>query len=500
MSSNKSALWERWRSLPDWAWLSLATLVALAGYLALSANRYGVGFPLDDAWIHQTYARNLALEGEWSFVPGRPSAGSTSPLWSLVLSAGYLIHLAPLTWSFLLGGVILVSLATYLVRQARASGELWHFPVVWIGLFVVFEYHLVWAAVSGMETLLSGLINTVVILSIAMRRTGFFKLGVLIGLGLWVRPDSLTLLGPAVVWLFWQGRERFWQNILRLIGGVALLLVPYLLFNLWLDGSWWPNTYYAKQTEYAALLTEPLLTRLARLYSLPLIGAGALLAPGFVLYGVKSFRERHIAALLGVIWWAGFFGLYAMRLPVIYQHGRYLMPAMPLFFYWGLLGTNILLSRIKDGRAGNLLRFGIRLSTGMLLAGFYLLGGQAYARDVGFVETQMVAAARWVAQNTSPDATLAAHDIGALGYFGGRELLDLAGLVSPEVIPILRDEAALSQYISAQRADYLLTLTHWYTRLHECGEIVYIGDASLAQELGGEQMAVYHWIPGCQIE
>jgi len=35
------------------------------------------GFPLDDAWIHQTYARNLGLSGMMAFTPGEPSAGST---------------------------------------------------------------------------------------------------------------------------------------------------------------------------------------------------------------------------------------------------------------------------------------------------------------------------------------------------------------------------------------------------------------------------------------
>ena len=40
----------------------------------------GGSFPLDDSWIHQTYGRNLALNGEWAFLPGKPSAASTSPL------------------------------------------------------------------------------------------------------------------------------------------------------------------------------------------------------------------------------------------------------------------------------------------------------------------------------------------------------------------------------------------------------------------------------------
>ena len=61
---------------------ALAAIVSVLGYLGVSARGGPLGFPLDDAWIHQTYARNLGLRAEFSFVPGQPSAGSTSPLWS----------------------------------------------------------------------------------------------------------------------------------------------------------------------------------------------------------------------------------------------------------------------------------------------------------------------------------------------------------------------------------------------------------------------------------
>src|SRR5436190_23425256 len=93
---------------------------------------------------------------------------------------------------------------------------------------------------------------------------------------------------------------------------------------------------------------------------------------------------------------------------------------------------------------------------------FWGQGAVAYEHDVQFIESEMVASARWVNTNTPAGALVAAHDIGALGYFGGRRLLDLAGLVSPEVIPFIRDEARLRQWLNVRQADYLVTFPGWY--------------------------------------
>ena len=56
--------------MKKWSTL-LALLIALAVVSAVlylvSADQFG--FPLDDAWIHQTYARNLGLHGMMAFSP-----------------------------------------------------------------------------------------------------------------------------------------------------------------------------------------------------------------------------------------------------------------------------------------------------------------------------------------------------------------------------------------------------------------------------------------------
>jgi hypothetical protein len=135
------------------------------------------------------------------------------------------------------------------------------------------------------------------------------------------------------------------------------------------------------------------------------------------------------------------------------------------------------------------------LSVGLVTVVFWVVGGKAYAQDVAIIESEMVSAARWVAHNTEPQALVAAHDIGALGYFGGRRVLDLAGLVFPEVIGILRDEDALADLLDRRQADYLVSFPGWYPQLTRDLVQVFNTKGSFSPSAGGDNMAVYSWPP-----
>lgn len=473
----------------------LGGMAALGGavYLLVSWYVFGIGFPLDDAWIHQTYARNLAQLGQWAFVPGKISAGSTAPLWSFLLAIG---HLIPgnffYVWTYGMGVLVLWGTAVLVELWARNLNERWQPRWPWIGLLVVGEWHLVWASVSGMETVLAALVVAAVFVAIQKRR--WWLAGGLAGIGVWVRPDMLTLLGPIALALWmsqvgWGGKRRgFFGGVL----GFGMFFVPYLAFNQWLAGEVWPNTFYAKQAEYAVLLQEPLLVRLGRLLTLPLVGTGALLLPGVVMFGWQAVRERCVDMMGALLWWGGYTVLYALRLPVVYQHGRYLMPAMPIFWVAGVLGTFALLRALplvqKWRRRATMF---VGLSIGLVNAAFWGLGAWTYGQDVAIIETEMVAAARWIHENTPSDSLIAAHDIGALGYFGGREIVDLAGLVSPEVIPFIRDEKELDLYLQQVGAEYLMTFPGWYPHLTMGRRAVFITGAMFAPRQGGENMAIY---------
>ena len=476
-----------------WRWSLLYVVLAfgLGGvYLAWPGAVAGPGFPLDDGWIHQTYARNLALTGGWAYVPGQVSAGSTSPLWTALLAVGYGIGFPFMAWTMGLGMVSLAWAAwgAHRLAERLTPGQRWIGPAV--GLLCVAEWHLVWAAVSGMETMLYVALAlaltdvTIGCVADGERAAGWRWAGVgaLAGLLVLTRPEGVILIGLLGLWGLGRiGRgELAWRTAVRgaatALAPFLLLLGPYLVFNWRLSGRAWPNTFYAKQAEYAVQLAWPIWTRLGRVLLPPLVGAQILLVPGLLVAaggGLRRWadgmrrRSAGVAATAARAGWlppayaAAHLCLYALRLPVTYQHGRYLMPAIPFVIIAGVAGL-LAVVRLHDPRAAKRIVSRAWVAALVVLtAAFVGVGAQAYQRDVEVIDSEMVAVARWLAENSEPDDLVAAHDIGAIGYYAERPILDLAGLISPEVIPLLGDWDAIAEYVLASEARYLVTAPGW---------------------------------------
>lgn len=472
--------------------LGVLAALSMAGYALYSNLQHGPGFPLDDAWIHATYARNLAQYGEWAFIPGQPSSAATSVVWVLLLAPGAWLGLAPTLWAWMLGwlalwltGVLGMAVFAQLApQQARWAP--------WVGALLMLEYHLVWAALSGMETVLFAAL-CLAALYLALRPTPHaMAAGLLAGLAMLVRPEGLTLLAPLTVAVLAMRRNQL-SSLMQLATGFLLFLIPYLFFNHNLSGTWWPSTLYAKQAEYAALLAQPVWLRWAAQAAAPLTGLGLVALPGFAFYTVEALRQRAWPRLAWVAWVLGFLLLFALRLPVVYQYGRYAMPVLPIYLVLAAVGAASALARLRNPDWRRRLAAAWLASAALVAVAFYALGARAFQRDVTFIETQMVAAARWVAANTATDARLAAHDIGALGYFAPRPLVDLAGLVTPELVPFMQDETQLAAYLDHAGVEYLVVFPHWYTLLPVGQELLYQAPA-YADEAGLGRLSVYRWV------
>ena len=92
----------------------------------------------------------------------------------------------------------------------------------------------------------------------------------------------------------------------------------------------------------------------------------------------------------------------------------------------------------------------------------------AYARNVEDTLKGEIAMAEWIASHTPEDSVIACHDVGALGYFGNRKLLDLAGIATPEVLfwKKRRPGGAPDRldYLRTKKPDYLCVMEGWFAR------------------------------------
>jgi hypothetical protein len=453
-------------------------LVLAALLVAIYVGTAGGGFPLDDSWIHQTYGRNLAEYGEWAFIPSIPSAASTSPLYTVILAAGYKLGVHYFFWAHLWGVIALTLAGIVGSRMAeRLLPKQKHIGLI-AGLVLVIAWHHVWAAASGMETMLFSTL-TLVLIGFSWReldeRSSHFQavilrggaFGILAALTTLARPEGVMLAGLIGLAML-IARPQGWRNLFIYGAGSAigfgLVISPYLLLNLQITGGLLPDTAAAKYADMLIVLTTLTYFQRFQLMITPLLAGGQLfLLPGMLYFiirlwhGTDSLREKVLFSL-PFAWGLALIGLYAARLPAPFQHGRYVIPALPALILTGVVGT----AQLLPVGGFSTLQMRVLKKSFLLASGIFFLvlalfnGPPIYRRDVRIIEEEMVASAHWVKENISEDEVFASHDIGALGYFVQRPVIDVAGLVTPEIVPILHDKEAVYAFLQERDARYLM--------------------------------------------
>jgi hypothetical protein len=489
------------------ALLALLTALVLSIYALVS---HAPGFPLDDAWIHQDFARTLAQRGRFAYAPDQSGAGSTSPLWVLLLAPVQFIPSAPLwlvvLWADALGALALFGLAW--ATGALVEGWLADMDVrlraaasLLAGCAVITEWHLTWAALSGMETLLFVLLSVLLLLGVG-RNWHPVRLGVIAAGLTSTRPEGavLALLVAAALTLKTspvpQAKRQRWKSLLLYLGLYVLWLIPLLVLNEMASGHLLPSTFYAKGAYYALGTTE--LERLAGyalgvlqfLWSSPPVVLG--LSGAVYLLWQKRREWRDSTIWLALIWCLALIGVYAVHLPVVYQNGRYLMSVLPAFLALGIVGWLRLL-RARRYTLLPIALLALALALGLLSIG---RGAGIYAANVRYINEYQVATALWLREHTPAGAIVATHDIGAIGYFSDRQVVDLGGLTQPEIVPLLGDQPALVAYLQQHGVGYVVMFPDWFPppRLLllavQKGEVYRAHDPAIAA-IGGSDLVTY---------
>ena len=215
-------------------------------------KRAGV-FPLDDAYIHLSYVRNLVDTGTFSLNPGEPSMGTSSPLWVVILAPFYLLG-ADLYWTaqiicfFLFGFLCFLAMDTVKssaikLQFSQNEATICSFMS---GLLLILNGNLHWFAWSGMETMMF-LCLCFLAIKIYSRRGFDHVTGIICGLVFLTRAPGALLV--AVFILFDLGRKRF-STLYRGLIVFLLVISPYLFLSMKITGGLLPTTVRGKLVTY----------------------------------------------------------------------------------------------------------------------------------------------------------------------------------------------------------------------------------------------------------
>jgi len=431
-------------------WLLAGALPVIVGLFYISASGH-FGYTPDDTYIYLQFAKNIIHGDGMAFNAGHPTYGFTSPLWLFIISAGgklgvdlfYAAKVIDLLFASL-GIVVFYLVAFETIRDVATS-------LCATVAFSVNAWFLRWAG-TGMETSLALILVLAVVLYCL--RNEYFVSIFFAALAFVVRPETVILPFLVVIDLFVNSysRKRAVQTAAALALMYVALIAPWFIAAYRTFGTIIPNTFFAKSGIHPGF--EALLATAADIGKT--VGATdgiaavvMLLAGGFLLV----ILTRHNANLGEEVRQARFFLMrqsiigvgWLVVLPAIYRltdvnvMSRYLLLITPFITIYAF-------SFLHKAVENSSLRKHV-YTAAFVLTAFVLVQNQlvyrAYVKpgmdafQVG-MSSCLIPIAVWFRENTPADATLLAPDIGALGYYSGRTVLDAAGLASPEFIPLLR--------------------------------------------------------------
>jgi tetratricopeptide (TPR) repeat protein len=441
-------------------------------------------FPLDDSWIHLTFARNIIEYGSYSYYKNEMiTAGSTSPLYTLLLSLGYIFIKNEYLLSFSVGILCfsLTTLAIFLLSRIIYSEN-------WLGIFaaVIFalDRWMNFFADSGMETPLYILLLVITYYYYFKRKAVIS--GLMLGLTMWARPDAVAFIFAIIVdyfiFLYFKrksGEENrsigIFSNVdlIKFISVFGLIIAIYITMNLILSGTILPNTFSAKTVYYTPEFRSRSDFLKYEVWGYFTSTSYSLLIAPFI-FGILKIIYDKIKLKYNPLLPAGLFilsliFLYWYKLPFAAVKGRYLVPIIPFYIIISVYGAReffkLISISINDKKIVNVLSIIFFISVVIYSSYSYSTQKTDYAEQIHHISVRNLAAAKWINENTPENSVIASHDIGALEYYTRRKILDVAGLVSPQFTPRLFDpnfSNFMLDEMNRENVTYIAFIKEWY--------------------------------------
>jgi hypothetical protein len=475
------------KTTPALSWpqpLLLVLIYSLSFLFVGTALYMQYGFPLDDSYIHQTVARNLAQYGIPGFIPGQRSSGATSLIWTCIQAARYklLASVDPVAYNFLFSWIMLCLIGPFLFLLARRDGLSQR--TCWLlAASPALCGNFIWLGMIGMEHLLF------VALSLAGIYFWFdpspdhlrsaLCAGCAAGLLAITRPEAMVF-GPLLFFSSLLRIKRSRSDIAAALGIWAVFFAALLSTNLYTSNALMPATLKGRSWLYFHTSDGPhslhsaerflgaWIQRLPRMFSTRFVGQissldqvhGMFVLLGFALaaialVGAFYLLSQHPLRISFLLFWGAIHCLiYLFTFPAGGHGGRYQPLTLLLFFPLLLLGILAMLQRIFPGQPRML---NLAMIVTILLAGASSLTTwrTVTVDGIAHINDTHGRVVLWLKEHASPDANVAAFDIGRISYGWERGITDLGGLADPSYLPYLTN-SRVAQYLQLKHIQYLV--------------------------------------------
>lgn len=443
-------------------------LVAVLLILIVHAGSYS--FTSDDAFIVARYARNVVEGHGWVYNVGERVEGYTSFLWVALtallarLGMDYVTAVRALSLAGALACAALMHWAAPRVGVPRDSLLACLAPALFASTGAVACW-----ALGGLEACgfaLAILAAVHLLYGERPRSTRLVLAGLMCGVCTLVRPEGLLVFGGLAVCLLLEEGRKPWRRVGLLALPCAIIAGTHLFWRHHYYGEWLPNTYYAKAGfgYHQCLRGYSYVNAFMADHGGLILWVIPLVWPWLSGRNVFARRCSVVAALLtlGVVLVGG------DGLPMY----RFMVPIVPL---WAMLVQRMAgdLLRLAGGAETRMGATAARLALAGLIVCLIvpLATPPKLAWQYSMYRTQKHtevpnwrAAGEWLAENASPDASVACVPIGAVGYYSRLHVYDMMGLTDPH---IARKEIRLGKgraghekhdgpYILSCRPTYLL--------------------------------------------
>ena len=481
------------------------------------------GVPLDDSWIHFRFAENFAQGYFFQFNIGEPTSGTTSPLWVVImagfsfLSRNFIFNSIFLSGVFhFLSVIFIYKISLDIFRDYKltsSNGTIEpEFLALITTLLTIFAGRFAWVGLTGMETTMFTffcLIGIYFHISNLQRKTFSLIPAVLFALATVSRPEGFLLFGIYIfdVLLNLWKEKSFKKNFLKVLLSVIIFIcitTPYLIFSYNTSGHIFPNTFKGQGGDFNFLPNFTYLKITVIFFNRDNIVVSLLWLISIVFYLVNLKKYYTKFKYLNLIF------LWIILLPLVSSfivpnwrhHGRYMIPAIPFINLAAMyMLMNIFYSikkiRIKELLTKNKIYVSLILIFSLMYYGIFAI---AIGRNTENINDQQVKIAKWFLVNVPREDTIALNDIGAITYLTKNHIVDMAGLVTPEVLRYRTyrwedNLDSLFYLLKKNNVTYIAVYDHWYEgflkRFSKNFQKVYSAYLQENTICGGFEMNVY---------